>query len=122
VAETRKTISIIDDDASVRRALQRLVRSLGLNVEAFATAEDFLQPTSQPATDCLVLDVNLPGLSGLELQERMRAEGRGVPIVFITAYGTDRMRERALRAGAIAFLEKPFQEQALLAALARAVG
>jgi FixJ family two-component response regulator len=115
-------IVVVDDDASVRRALRRLLRSAGRDVEAFATAEEFLQSTDEETPGCLVLDVHLPGLSGLELQERLTSDGRGIPIIFITAYGDDGMRERALRAGAIAFLQKPFEEQALLDAVTRAVG
>jgi len=121
VSPTRQTIFIIDDDESVRRALRRLIRSVGLNVVTFATAEEFLQSPHQPAPDCLILDVHLPGLSGLELQERLTAEGRHVPIVFITAYAEDQMGEGALQAGAVAFLEKPFEEQLLLDAIARAL-
>jgi len=115
---TRQTICIIDDDESVRRALRRLLRSVGLDVETFATAEEFLQAPAQPAPDYLVLDVHLPGLSGLELQARLKTEGRHIPIVFITAYAEECVREQALRAGAIAFLQKPFDEQVLLAAVA----
>jgi FixJ family two-component response regulator len=121
VSPTQQTIFIIDDDDSVRRALRRLIRSVGLNVSTFATAEEFLQAPQELAPDCLILDVHLPGLSGLELQERLLTEGRGVPIVFITAYAGEEGGERALRAGAVAFLEKPFEEQALLDAVARAL-
>jgi FixJ family two-component response regulator len=122
MSRTRQTVSVIDDDASVRRALRRLLRSVGLTVETFATAEEFLQTPPEPAPDCLVLDVHLPGLGGLELHERLKAEGRYLPVVFITAFGTDQMRELALAAGAIAFLPKPFEEQVLLIAVERALG
>jgi len=122
VSQTVQTIIIVDDDDSVRRALRRLLRSAGLNVVAFATAEEFLQSAPQPAPGCLVLDVHLPGLSGLGLQERLRAEGRRIPVIFITAYGDQTMQERALQAGAIAFVAKPFEERALLDAVTRAVG
>jgi len=121
VSETRQTIGIIDDDASVRRALGRLFRSVGLNAQTFATAEEFLQAPAQPAPGCLILDVHLPGLSGLELQQRLQAQGRSIPVVFISAYGDEHVRERALQAGALAFLEKPFEEQALLDAVERAL-
>lgn len=114
-----KTVCIIDDDASVRRALRRLMRSVGLDAGTFATAEEFLQSSAQPALDCLILDVHLPGLSGLELQERLRADGLDIPIVFISAYAEECVREQALRAGAIAFLQKPFDDQALLDAVMR---
>ena len=119
--ETRQTIFIIDDDESVRRALRRLMASVGLKVETFATAEEFLQAPARPAPGCLILDVHLPGLSGLDLQKRLKAEGRSLHIVFITAYGEDQVRELAMRGGAIAFLQKPFEEQALLDAVGRAL-
>ena len=121
MSPTQQTIAIIDDDASVRRALRRLIRAVGLNAETFATAEEFLQAPLQPAPDCLILDVHLPGLSGFELQERLAAEGRGVPIVFITAFADDRVRGLARQGSAIAFLEKPFEEQSLLDAVTRAL-
>ena len=116
-----RTVCIIEDDDSVRRALRRLMRSVGLEVEAFASAEGFLKAGGRLAPACLILDLHLPGLSGLELQERLKAEGRDVPVVFITAYGDREVRERALRGGALAFLEKPFAEKALLEAVDRAV-
>jgi two-component system, LuxR family, response regulator FixJ len=119
---TRHTVYIIDDDDSVRRALRRLIRSVGLKVETFATAEEFLQSSIQPAPGCLILDLHLPGMSGLELQERLNTEGRGVPIVIVTAYPEEPVRELALEAGAIAFLQKPFEEQSLLDAVKRALG
>ena len=118
---TPRTICVVEDDESVRRALRRLMRAVELPVEVVASAEEFLQAGVQAAAACLILDLHLPGLSGLELQERLRAEGRAVPIVFITAYGDPRVRERALQAGALAFLEKPFAEQSLLDAVERAV-
>jgi FixJ family two-component response regulator len=115
-------VVIIDDDESVRRALGRLLRSVGLKVDAFATAEDFLKSNQQAPPACLIVDVHLPGMSGLDLQKHLGATGRKHPVVFITAYGDEQMRVAALHAGAIAFLSKPFDEQALLTAVARAVG
>jgi FixJ family two-component response regulator len=112
---------LIDDDESVRRALGRLLRSAGMNVLAFATAEEFLETAPPPAPDCLILDVHLPGLSGLELQKRLAAEGRCVPVVFITAYEDEQARDVALRGGAVAFLYKPFEEKALLEAVEAAL-
>lgn len=117
--ETLQTICIIEDDESVRRALGRLIRSVGFGVEAFATAEEFLQSFAQTLPYCLILDVNLPGLSGLELQRRLRAEGRSVPVVVITAYADEKVREQALQDSAIAFLQKPFEELSLLQAVLR---
>src|SRR5207302_3974122 len=115
------TTVLIDDDESVRKALGRLLRSAGMTVLGFATAEEFLQTAPPPAPDCLILDVHLPGLSGLELQKRLAAEGCDVPVVFITAFADDTAREQALRAGALAFLQKPFEEQLLLDAVNQAV-
>jgi FixJ family two-component response regulator len=115
------TIAIIDDDESVRRALRRLIRSSGFGVETFGSAEEFLA-SDRPAPGCLVLDVHLPGLSGLDLQRRLAAEGRTLPIVFISAYTEDPVRHSALNDGAVAFLHKPFEEQSLLEAVHRAVG
>src|ERR1700736_4606496 len=114
MARTGQTIAIIDDDESVRRALRRLVQSAGWCVATFATAEEFLEAPEQPAPAGLILDVHLPGLSGLELQQRLTADGRSVPIVFITAYADEQTRAEALRGGAIAILAKPFEEQLLL--------
>jgi FixJ family two-component response regulator len=121
MSRARQTVTIIDDDASVRRALARLLRSVGLSAATFASAEEYLQTLPEPAPGCLILDVHLPGLSGLELYERLKVEGRCLPVVFITAYETDRLRQLALAAGAVAFLPKPFEEQALLDAVARAL-
>lgn len=115
--ETSPTIGIIEDDDSVRRALRRLLLSVGLDAEAFATAEEFLQSEHQALPSCLIVDVNLPGLSGLELQRQLRVEGRPLPIIVITAYVDEQVREQALQAGVIAFLTKPFEESALLQAV-----
>ncbi len=117
----RPTAFLVDDDDSVRRALQRLLRSAGLGVEAFATAEEFLRSERRPGAGCLVLDQHLPGMSGLELWERLRAEGCALPVVFISAYEDVHVRDAALRAGAIAFLQKPFEERELLDAVSRAL-
>jgi FixJ family two-component response regulator len=117
MAGPRETICIIDDDESVRRALRRLLHSAGFQTAAFATAEEFLQSAEQRTPACLILDVHLPGLSGLELQQQLTAEGRNVPIVVITAYPTSQVREHVLRAGAVGFLEKPFDDQSLLDAV-----
>lgn len=121
MVRTRETVYVVEDDESVRKALRRLIRSAGLDVTAFASAEEFLHAAGQPAPACLVLDLHLPGLSGLELHERLRAEGRSTPAVFITAYGDDQARERAFRGGAVAFLPKPFDDRSLLDAVAQAL-
>lgn len=115
--DTLPTICIIEDDDSVRRALQRLLRSVGYCVEAYATAEAFLNCLAQTQPSCLILDVHLPGLSGLELQRCLRAQGRILPALVITAYTEENVREEAFQAGAIAFLPKPFEESSLLQAV-----
>jgi FixJ family two-component response regulator len=115
-------VSVVDDDASMREALRGLLRSTGLRVEVFASAEEFLASGRLSATTCLVLDMRMPGLSGLELQERLLASGSNVPIIFISAHSDEGMRARALEAGAIEFLQKPFNDDALLDAIAKAVG
>jgi FixJ family two-component response regulator len=110
-------ISIVDDDESLRKALKRLIKSIGLCVEDFASAEDFLRSGSSQNTTCLILDLRLPGISGLELQSLLIASNCHVPIVFISAQYDQKTRTRALQAGAIDFLQKPFKEDALLNAI-----
>ena len=100
-------ISIVDDDESVRESTKTLVRSFGYNAWAFASAEEFLN-SDLAATKCLILDVHMKGLSGIDLQQRLIAEGRRTPIIFMTAFPDERIRRDALDAGAIAFLSKPF--------------
>lgn len=114
-------ISIIDDDLSVCRALRRLVQSAGYQVQTFTSASGFLDssPPGRPA--CLVLDIHLNGMSGFDLQERLAADGAGIPIIFITAHDDATTRERAGRAGSAAYLPKPFDEQALLDAIRSAI-
>jgi FixJ family two-component response regulator len=110
-------VFIVDDDDSVRKALARLIKSVDLNVETFASADDFLkrQPHNGPA--CLVLDIRMPGLSGLDLQDELVAAGRTLPIIFISAHGSIPLSVRAMRAGAVDFIEKPFEDQTLLDAI-----
>jgi FixJ family two-component response regulator len=115
------TVSVIDDDESVRRALGRLIRSFGLNVETFASAEEFLTPGERRAPACLILDMRMPGMSGLELQERLTAAGRRIPVVFIAGHPDESARRDALAAGAVEFLQKPFDDRVLLDAVARAL-
>ena len=107
-------ISIVDDDPSVREATKGLVRSLGYGAAAFASAEDFLQSDQVNDTACLITDVQMPGLSGVELQSRLIAQGNCTPIIFITAFPEERVRTRALEAGAVGFLSKPFDEDRLI--------
>jgi FixJ family two-component response regulator len=109
-------VHVIDDDPSVVQALQRLLRSWGMEVRTFASGEEFLSaaPTSGDV-DCVVLDVQMPGMSGFDVQERMRQAGWDVPIIFITGHEIEGVKERALQAGALGFLGKPFRENDLVA-------
>jgi FixJ family two-component response regulator len=107
-------ISIVDDDGSVRAATYNLVRSLGYIVHAFASAEEFLGSPHLNDTSCVIADVQMPAMSGLELQAHLLAEGYRVPFIFITAFAVDNARVRALKAGATCFLAKPFAGEALI--------
>jgi len=107
-------ISIIDDDPSVRKATDGLVRSLGYRSLTFASAEDFLQSDHIEDTSCVITDVQMPGLSGVELQSMLNARGARMPMIFITAYPEDRIRRSVLEAGAVGFLSKPFEEAVLI--------
>jgi len=115
-------ISIIDDDPSVREATDGLVRSLGYRSVTFASAEDFLQSDRIAETSCLITDVQMPGLSGVELQTALIARGSRMPIIFITAYPEERVRRSVLDAGAVGFLSKPFEEAVLIEHLETALG
>ena len=114
-------IVVVDDDQSVREALENLISSVGFEVKLFASAEEFLDSDMRLQTDCAILDVRLPGISGPELQQRLAGEGPGIPIIIITAQGDDKTRDEAVAAGAIAFLEKPVKQDVLLAALESAL-
>lgn len=107
-------ISIVDDDRSCRMALSSLVRSLGYEPCLFSSAEAFLASTDLDSTDCLISDVHMPGIDGLELQRMLVSSGRSIPVIFITAYPKESVRKRALVAGAICFLEKPYNAQTLI--------
>lgn len=110
-------ISIVDDDDSVREALKSLIDSVGFHAEVFGSGEEFLNSRYVSQTDCLIADVRMPGMSGLELQDRLNAANLGIPIVFISAHDDGDARARGLRAGAIDFLKKPFSEDSLLGAI-----
>jgi FixJ family two-component response regulator len=110
-------VFVVDDDAVMRRSLENLIRSVGLRVTAFASAQDFLRSDRPAVPGCLVLDVRLPGLSGLDLQRRMAEAGLDIPIVFITGHGDIPMSVRAMKDGAVEFLTKPFRDQDLLDAI-----
>jgi len=114
IQEKAKLVTIVDDDESVRSALQGLMKVAGLPARAFASAEEFLESGQQHQTACLIADIRMPGMSGLELQAELNAESCRVPIIFITAHGDAKMRMQALRAGAVEFLAKPFDDEALL--------
>ena len=119
--EQRPVVYVVDDDPSIRSLLIKLVRSMGLPVEAFSSSQEFLSSARPEGPACLVLDVRLPGLSGLELQERLVQSGIDIPVIFITGYGSIPQSVRAMKAGAVDFLEKPFENQALLDAVNRAL-
>jgi FixJ family two-component response regulator len=110
-------ISIIDDDDSVRESLRRLMRSVGFAVNVFASAEEFLDSDRLRNTDCLILDVRLPGMSGLELQRHLKTGHSEIPIIFITSYEDGEVRARALNAGAVHYFLKPFNDEDLLDAI-----
>ena len=109
-----KVVAIVDDDAAVRVALEGLLRSAGLSARAFDSAETFIASGQQFQIGCLIADIRMPGMSGLELQAKLNAENCRIPIVFITAHGDAQMRMQALRAGAVEFLSKPFNDETLL--------
>jgi FixJ family two-component response regulator len=115
-------ISIVDDDESVRESLEGLLKSVGFRVEAFELAADFLNSKTLHATDCLILDVRMPGMSGPELQRKLIASQHPIPIIFITAHGDEAVRARVLGDGAVDCLLKPFNEDALLNAVNAALG
>ena len=115
--EARSIVFVVDDDASVREAIRSLLRSVGLQVEVFGTAVEFLKKKSPNVPACLVLDVRLPGLSGLDFQTELAKANINVPIIFITGHGDIPMTVRAMKAGAVEFLTKPFRDQELLDAV-----
>ena len=118
---SKAVIAIVDDDPSVRKGLERLIRSLGWQAETFASAQEFLDRPRTVAPSCLVLDLQLPGLSGLDLQKRMSEAGLETPIVFLTGHGNIPASVKAMKAGAVEFLTKPVDEQDLLGAIQEAI-
>src|SRR5213079_3628560 len=114
-------VFVVDDDPSVRRAIQRLVESIGLQVELFGSAQEFLRSERPDAPSCLVLDIRLPGISGLDFQRQLAEANIHIPIIFITAHGDIPMTVRAMKAGAVEFLTKPFRDQDLLDAVGAAL-
>ena len=114
-------ISIVDDDASVRTATARLLRSLGFAAHPFASAQEFLSSARLSDTSCLIADVQMPGMTGVELQEYLVAQGHRTPMIFITAFPEEQIRQQAMNGGAICFLSKPFDEARLLECVERAL-
>jgi FixJ family two-component response regulator len=111
---TKNLISVVDDDDSVRRTTTLLIESFGFRAAAFESAESFLRSGQLHDTSCLIVDVQMPGMNGLQLQQHLTAAGCGIPIIFITAYDDKESRQRAMQAGAVAFLGKPFSDEPLL--------
>lgn len=109
-----KLVAIVDDDDLMRSALEGLLKAVGLRAQAFSSAEEFLESGQPRETACLIADIRMPGMSGLELQAKLNADACRIPIVFITAHGDEKMRMQAMRAGAVEFLAKPFDDEALL--------
>ena len=116
-----KLVAIVDDDDLMRSALQGLLKAVGLPAQVFASAEEFLNSGQQNQTACLIADIQMPGMSGLELQTQLNADRCRIPIIFITAHGDEKMRMQALRAGAVEFLAKPFDDEALLVSVRAAL-
>ena len=112
---------IVDDDASVRKGIRRLLKSLKLSARAFESAEDFLRQVSPGTVGCLILDVRLPGMTGLQLQEQLVHSNWHVPIIFVTAHDDDESRETAMRQGAVAYLHKPFDREHFVESVNQAI-
>lgn len=110
-------VAIIEDDESYRVAIERLLKSAGFSVQSFASAEDFLSSGQQRETGCLIADIRMPGMSGLDLQSKLNSDHCPIPTIFITAHGDEKMRLQAMRGGAVKFLTKPFDGEILLEAV-----
>ena len=119
--EKTKLVTIVDDDDLMRSALLGLLKAVGLPARSFASAEEFLKSGQQHETACLIADIRMPGMSGLELQAKLNAEHCRIPTIFITAHGDAKMRMQALRAGAVEFLAKPFDDESLLGSVRAAL-
>ena len=120
-AQSESIVFVVDDDASIRDAVKSLLKSVGLRAEVFGSTEEFIVAARPQVPSCLVLDVRLPGMSGLEFQEQLEKTGIRIPIIFVTAHGDIPMTSRAMKAGAIEFLPKPFQKKELLEAIHQAL-
>ena len=123
MAERRtQVVCVVDDDESLRRSVKNLLSSVGFRVETFASAEEFLESTHRANTGCLVLDLRMAGMNGLDLLRHLGAMGSRIPVIILTAHGDEEARRRYLEAGAVAFLGKPFRGDALLDAVKTAMG
>jgi len=120
-SSTERTVFIIDDDPDIRASMRRLLKTVGLHAELFANAQDFLQQKMPKGPSCVVLDMRLPGMSGLEVQRTIIETGMNIPIIFITAHGDIPMTVKAMKSGAVEFLTKPFRDQDLLDAIEQAL-
>lgn len=119
-ADSRPLVDVVDDDAPVTRALSRMLRSWGMRVRTYTSGESFLAVARRaPVADCLILDVQMPGMNGLEVQERLRETGPELPIIFITGHEVEGTEERALQAGAVGFLRKPFSDEVMVTMIRR---
>jgi len=114
IQKKTKLVVVVDDDDSIRSAVEDLLDAVGLRARGFSSAEEFLRSGKQQETACLIADIRMPGMSGLELQAQLNAERCRIPIIFITAHGDEKMRMQALRAGAVEFMAKPFNDETLL--------
>ena len=114
-------ISVVDDDESIRRSIKLLIESFGYRAAVFESAEIFLRSGQLYDTSCLIVDIHMPGINGLQLQSQLTAEGCSIPIIFITAYGNPESRRQAMQAGAVAFLDKPFSDEQLLKSIRTAL-
>lgn len=117
-----KIVAVVEDDQAFRLAMQRLLKSAGLSVRLFSSAEEFLNSGGQEETGCLIADIRMPGMSGLDLQAKLNADHCPIPIIFITAHGDEQMRLQAMRGGAVKFLAKPFDAAILLEGVRAALG
>jgi FixJ family two-component response regulator len=117
-----RLVAIVDDDELIRGALQGLLKAVGLPTQAFSSAEEFLNSERRHQIACLIADIRMPGMSGLELQAKLNTDRCRIPIIFITAHGDEKMRMQALRAGAVEFLAKPFDDEILLERVRAALG
>ena len=115
--QNERMVAVIEDDESYRNAVQRLLKAAGFRAHSFASAEDFLSSGQQQATGCLIADIRMPGMSGLDLQSKLNSDHCPIPTIFITAHGDEKMRLQAMRGGAVKFLAKPFEGETLLEAV-----